>query len=160
MGEAASMRKDIHLIRENDAQVLGLPMYLIIVMIVAVAVIAAVIFMIPQGTGLMNAQVIENAVIAEDPGNAGIYTFSSNYNVEVKVTTNDDKTSPIAGATVTLVGSGDAASATTNSEGIATLSVTPTLNENSNEAFMELTVKAAGYQQYTDQQAVTIYRLQ
>ncbi len=44
------MVKLCHFRRNNEAQVLGLPMYLIIVMIVAVAVIAAVIFMIPQGT--------------------------------------------------------------------------------------------------------------
>ena len=145
--------------KDDQAQVLGLPMYLIIVMIVAVAVIAAVIYMIPQGTAMMNVQVTDNAVIAEAPGNASRFTFSSDYEVTVKVTTRDESTSPIAGATVTLLGSGDAASDTTNANGIATLIVTPTLAENSNEDYMKLKVNAAGYQEYSDEHAVTVYRL-
>lgn len=145
--------------KENDnAQVLGLPMYLIIVMIVAVAVIAAVIFMIPQGTRMMNAQITENAVIAEDPGNASAFTLS-NTDVTIKVTTNDNQADPISAATVTLVGSGAAASATTDADGMATLSVTPSLGENVNEDSIKLTVKAAGYQEYTEEDAVTVYRL-
>ena len=61
------------IIKKQSAQVLGLPMYLIIVMVVAVAVIGAVIFMIPQGKQTLNALVIENGVIAEDPGNASAF---------------------------------------------------------------------------------------
>jgi hypothetical protein len=145
--------------KENDnAQVLGLPMYLIIVMIVAVAVIAAVIFMIPQGTRMMNVQVTENAVIAEDPGNASSFTLSTT-NVTVEVTTNDNQANPISKATVTLVGSGAAASGTTDADGSVTLSVTPSLGENVNEDSIKLTVKAAGYQEYTEEDAVTVYRL-
>ncbi len=145
--------------KDDEAQVLGLPMYLIIIMIVAVAVIAAVIFMIPQGTGLMNVQVIDHAVIAESPGNASAFSFEDDYDVTVKVTTNDNQANPISGATVTLVGSGDADSATTNSDGLATLSVNPSLGENINEASMKLTVRASGYQEFNDDNAVIIYRL-
>ena len=143
----------------QSAQVLGLPMYLIIVMVVAVAVIAAVIFMIPQGTQTMNALVTENAVIAEDPGNASEFTFSQSYDVSIKVTTNDDRADPLQDATVTLIGSGVASTASTNAEGIATLSITPTLAENINEATVKLTVKATGFQDFSDDDAVTIYRL-
>lgn len=152
------MRK-VCILKNNDGQVLGLPMYLIIVMIVAVAVIAAVIFMIPQGTGMITAQITENAVIAESVGNASAFTFNSTYNVKVKVTNRAESASPIAGATVTLLGSGDAASNTTNANGIATLQVTPSLSENCNEDYMQLKVKAAGYQEYSDERAVTVYRL-
>ena len=134
-------------------------MYLIIVMVVAVAVIAAVIFMIPQGTQTMNALVTENAVIAEDPGNASEFTFSQSYDVSIKVTTNDDRADPLQDATVTLIGSGVASTASTNAEGIATLSITPTLAENINEATVKLTVKATGFQDFSDDDAVTIYRL-
>lgn len=144
--------------KNDEAQVLGLPMYLIIVMIVAVAVIAAVIFMIPQGTGMMNVQVTNNAVIAEAPGNASAHTFGQK-TVEVKVTSSNNPANPIAGATVSLVGSGTADSDTTDPNGIATLTVIPSLGENVNEGSMKLTVRASGYQEYTDDRAVTIYRL-
>ncbi len=158
MGECHLLRK-ARLRTNNFAQVLGLPMYLIVVMIVAVAVIAAVIYMIPQGTGMLNAQVTENVVIAESPGNASKFTFSSSYNVTVKVTTHQDSANPVSGATVTLVGSGDVSTDITNGNGIAQLQVTPSLAENCNEDYMKLTVKAAGYQEYHDDYAVTIYRL-
>lgn len=152
------MRK-VAFVHNNNGQVLGLPMYLIIVMIVAVAVIAAVIFMIPQGTGMISAQITKNAVIAESVGNASEYTFSSSYDVVVKVTSQAKTASPIAGATVTLLGSGDAVANTTNDNGLAILNVTPSLAQNCNEDYMKLVVKAAGYQEYSDEQAVTVYRL-
>ena len=146
-------------ISKNDAQVLGLPMYLIIIMIVAVAVIASVLFMIPQGTKTLNAIVTENPVIAEDPGNASAFTFSSAYDITVQVTSNDDRADPISGATVSLVGAGVAGSATTNGDGIASLSITPQLGENINEASVKLIVKAQGHEDFQDLDAITVHRL-
>lgn len=146
--------------REDErGQVLGLPMYLIVVMIVAVAVIAAVIVMIPQGTQTMNALVTDNAVISEDVGDASEFTFSSPYNIVIKVTTNDERADPITDATVTLVGAGVAESDTTDANGEVTISVTPALGANVNEAHMKLTVKAAGFEDFEDDTAVTVYRL-
>ena len=142
----------------TNAQVLGLPMYLVIIMIVAVAVIAAVIFMIPQGSRTMNALVIENSIIAEDPGNASAFTFSQAYNVGIKVTTNNNRADPIAGATVTLVGSGVANSGVTDENGEVSISVTPELGTNINEASIKMIVKASGFEEYTDTSAVTVYR--
>lgn len=145
--------------KQNSAQVLGLPMYLIIVMIVAVAVIAAVLFMIPQGTRTMNAMVVNNNVIAEEAGNAGAYSFSQPYDVTVRVTTNDNRADPISGATVSLIGSGVAVSNATNANGEVTLSVQPTLSENINEAYLRLKVKAAGFEDVEDLESVMIVRL-
>lgn len=145
--------------KNDEADVLGLPMYLIIVMIVAVAVIAAVIFMIPKGTQSMNALVVSGATMGEDPGNADEFTFSTAYNVKIKVTTNDERADPIKSATVTIVGAGVAGSGTTDENGEAIISVTPKLGANINEAHMELTVKAAGFKDFKDNEAVTVMRL-
>ena len=145
--------------KDEEGQVLGLPMYLIVVMIVAVAVIAAVIFMIPHGTQTMNALVTDNAVISENPGNASKFTFNSSYDVMIKVTTNDERADPIADATATLVGAGVAEFGTTNANGEVTISVTPTLGANVNEANIKLMVKAAGFEDFEDDTAVTVYRL-
>ena len=81
----------------NEGDVLGIPMYLIIIMIVAVAVIAAVVVMIPKGTRAMNAQVTTNALLAEDPGTdgGGSFTFWKSYTIWVKVTTSDQRADPI-----------------------------------------------------------------
>ena len=143
----------------NKAQVLGLPMYLIIVMIVAVAVIAAVLFMIPQTNRTMNAIVIDNAVIAEDPGNAGAYTFSNSYDITIQVRSNDNRADPVSGAVVNLIGSGFIGSSTTDNHGIAMVTVTPELEENIHESTVKLIVKANGFEDYQDEDAVMVYRL-
>ncbi len=137
-------------------------MYLIIIMIVAVAVIAAVVMMIPKGTRSINAQVTSNALIAEDPGTdgGGLFTFSKTYTIWVKVTTNDQRAEPISGATVTLTGAGDAGQGKTLDNGTAKISgIKPTLDANVNEAYMTLTVKVAGYDDFVDDTAVTVMRL-
>ena len=153
------MRRKRYFKKNNQAQVLGLPMYLIIVMIVAVAVIAAVIFMIPKGTQTMSALVTSNPVIAEDPGHAGEFTFTGSYDVVIKVTTNDERADPIDGATVTLVGAGVSGSGSTDVNGEVTISLTPKLGANINEAYIKLTVKASGFEDFEDDQAVTVARL-
>jgi hypothetical protein len=148
--------------RNESGDVLGIPMYLIIIMIVAVAVIAAVVFMIPKATRTMNVQVISNALIAESPGSdgGGKFTFSKTYTIWVKVTTNDERADPISEATVTLVGAGDANSGKTLDNGSAKITgIKPILDANINEAYMTLTVKATGFEDYTDTKAVSVIRL-
>ena len=141
----------------HSAQVLGLPMYLIIVMVVAVSIIAAVVAMIPHGTQTLNAMVIQNPVIGENPGNSSAFTFSKPYDITIKVTTNENRA--VSGATVILIGSGIAESGITNANGEATITITPSLGENINEDHIKMTVKATGFQDYTDEKAITVYRL-
>jgi hypothetical protein len=149
--------------KENrDGDVLGIPMYLIIIMIIAVAVIAAVVVMIPKGTRTMSAQVTSNALLAENPGNdgGGSFTFSKSYTIWVKVTTNDQRADPISAATVTLVGAGVAGQGKTLDNGSAKItSIKPILDANVNEAYMTLTVKAAGYDDFVDDTAIAVIRL-
>jgi hypothetical protein len=149
--------------RKNESgDVLGIPMYLIIIMIVAVAVIAAVVFMIPKATRTMNAQVTANALIAENPGTkgAGLFTFSKTYTIWVKVTTSDQRADPIADATVTLVGAGVAGRGKTLTNGSAKITgIKPILDANINEANMIMTVKATGFEDFIDTKAVTVVRL-
>ena len=157
-----------YFLKNREADVLGLPMYLIIIMIVAVAVIAAVIYMIPKGTRTMNAQVTSNALIAETPTTQGAGQFtldgqgtaSSGYSIWVNVTTNNERRDPIQGATVTLVGSGVASQATTLVNGsVQFTAIKPVLDANINEAHIKITIKAAGFDDFTDEDAITVMRL-
>ena len=148
--------------KSESGDVLGIPMYLIIIMIVAVAVIAAVVFMIPKTTRAMNAQVTGNALIAESPGSkgGGLFTFSKTYTIWVKVTTKDQRADPIADATVMLVGAGVAGQGKTLTNGSAKITgIKPILDANINEAYLQLTVKATGFDDYVDARAVTVVRL-
>lgn len=154
--------KQQNLWKNEKGQVLGIPMYLIILMIVAVAVIAAVIFMIPKGSQTMNTQITANSLIAESPGSAGggLFTFSKTYTIWVKVTTNNERADPIEGATVTLVGSGTSGQGKTLTNGSAKITgIKPILDANVNEAYLKLTVKATGYTDFIDDKAITVVRL-
>ena len=143
--------------QNNDAQVLGLPMYLIIIMIIAVAIIAAVLMMLPQGTKMMIGQVQSGSVFKGngDPGDLTV----SDVVVTVEVKTNDDRRDPIEGALVRLSGAHGIGEAKTNSLGIATINVGDCmLDQGINEAYMKMTVKSDGYEDFEDQDAVIIYR--
>ncbi len=141
----------------TDAQVLGLPMYLIIIMIIAVAIIAAVLMMLPQSTKMMIGQVQSGGVFKGD-GSPGEITVSD-VQVTVEVKTNDERRDPIGGALVRLSGAHGIGEATTNSQGIATVNVGECiLDPGMNEAYMKMTIKADGYEDFEDQNAVLIYR--
>ena len=144
--------------RNENGQVLGLPMYLIVIMIVAVAIIAAVIFMIPKGSQTMIAQVSTGSVQSAS-GAVGEYTFAD-FDVTVEIMTNDDRQDPIEGAIVRLSGGhGIGESSPTGSDGIATITVSGAqLDANINEAYMKMTVKASGYEDFEDTEAVLLYR--
>jgi len=148
------------LLRNEKGQVLGLPMYLIVIMIVAVAIIAAVIFMIPRGSQTMNASVTANFLISTpvDSG-SGEYIFAAATDVTIAVITNDENADPISGATIILTGAGVSASATTDPDGTITVSVTPTIPENIDDIYIKMTVKATGYEDFEDDQAITVHRL-
>jgi hypothetical protein len=145
------------LIRNEKGQVLGLPMYLIVIMIVAVAVIAAVIFMIPKGSQTMVAQVNSGSV-QSGTGDPGDYTFGD-FTVTVTIMTNDDRQDPIQGAVIRLSGGHTVAEATTGADGVASITVSGAeLDANINEAYMKMTVKASGYEDFEDADAVLLYR--
>lgn len=150
----------IRRMKGNDkGQVLGLPMYLIIIMIVAVAVIAAVIFMLPQGTKTMKAEVTDNSVFSAGSATGdGTYEFDG-FTVTVSVATADERGDPIVGATVRLSGGGVVGQGTTLADGTATIDVTGAkLDPNINEANMKMTIKSSGFEDYTDDSAVLLYR--
>lgn len=145
--------------RNNKAQVLGLPMYLIIIMIVAVAVIAAVLFMIPQGNKMMKYEIDENSVVAGNPPGAdGICNFDP-FTVKVYVYSADERGDPIYGAKVRLSGGGVVGEDTTDATGLAEIDIDGAkLDPNINEGNLKLTIKASGYEDFTDDSAVLLYR--
>ena len=158
--EVLKMRKKIF-VKNEEGDVLGLPMYLIIVMIVAVAVIAAVIFMIPKGTQTMNAQVTDGSAQTGDGSSGEIdIPTAGTFTVKVLVTTNDDRRDPIQGAVVRLVGGHTIAESNpTGTDGIATLTVNGAkLDANIIETNMKMTVKASGFKDFEDDEAVILYR--
>jgi hypothetical protein len=145
--------------KNNKAQVLGLPMYLIIIMIVAIAVIAAVIFMMPKGNQMMDAHVIAGQVQGgPSVGDDQVATFSG-ISVTVKVSTKGDYDDPIIGASVRIGGCKAFGEGVTDNNGEATISVSDAeLPAGVNKGYLEMTVKASGYEDVVDDQAVLLVR--
>jgi hypothetical protein len=80
--------------------------------------------------------------------------------VWVNVITSDERADPISGATVTLVGAGVASQGKTLNNGSAKITgIKPVLDANVNEAYLKLTVKATGFEDFTDMKAVSVIRL-
>jgi hypothetical protein len=148
-------------IKNQEADVLGLPMYLIIVMIIAVAVIAAVIYMIPTGTKTMTAQISPGVIAATTI--AGGTAHNDTAKIWVNVSTMDAQRNPISGATVTLTGLGTVINF--DEKGVGSyLGVAPTnqnitLPNNVNEGYLRLIIRApGGFENYEDSQAIFVVR--
>lgn len=143
--------------RKNDkAQVLGLPMYLIIIMIVAIAVIAAVIFMMPKGTQKIKAEVTTGFLISSAPGTGGDEITISGSGT---ITVTDMDGNPISSARVTLTEAGVSWSGTTGSDGTVSFSISPTLPENIDRLYVTMRVKADGYDDFEDLNAIEVTRI-
>jgi len=150
------MRK-ISFRKNNEAQVLGLPMYLIIIMIIAIAVIAAVIFMMPKGTQKLKGEVTDGFMISSPTGSGGAEVTMAGSTGTIKVTDMDGN--PISGARVTLTGAGVAWSDFTESDGTKSFTIDPVLPENVDELYVTMRVKADGYDDFEDKNAIQIVRV-
>jgi len=145
--------------KNNKAQVLGLPMYLIIIMIVAVAVIAAVLFMLPQGNKTLKYTIEEYSVVAGNPPNQDGECEFDDFTVKLYVYSADQRGDPVFGAKVRLSGGGVVGEDTTDSDGLAEIPILDAkLNPGINYADMQLTIKAPGFEDFTDDSAVYLYR--
>ncbi|RLF64388.1 MAG: carboxypeptidase regulatory-like domain-containing protein [Thermoplasmata archaeon] len=140
----------------------GLPMRLIIIVVIAGAVLAAMITMIPHTKGNLQVECIS---VDGNDGNLKTITSSGegevsagDFNVVVKVT--DDKGKAVSGASVVLTGSNGAGSGKTGSDGTATITVTGVkLNENEDTDYMKITVTASGYHKYEEANFIVISRI-
>ena len=155
--------------RNDEAQVLGLPMYLIIIMIIAVVVIAAVIFMMPAGNKMINVQVMQGAIASVGTTDSGGNHTISAFDAQIKVVSADDRADAIAGATVTIKGGGIAVVGITDSNGMVyfdgatgnghypkiTGGVIPA---NKHESSVEVKVSASGFEDYSKENAIELYR--
>ena len=149
----------IRRMRGNEkGQVLGLPMYLIIIMIVAVAVIAAVIFMLPQGSKMIDVEIDGSMIPVKGNGRLVNETTEA---ITFTVRTKDDTANPISNAKVILTGAGVAWEDKTDANGKCTCSIgdiTTILEENKDSDTITLTIKASGFDDYVNTEALTVVR--
>jgi len=149
-------------LKENkQAQVLGLPMYLIIVMIIAVVVIAAVILMMPSGTKQLNAYAKDGFVIQVNTtsGNMAEISLTGANKSSVTIRVEDKKDgNGVNGAKVILTGNGYTGSGTTSGSGEVQIDLNVVLGDNDMEDYIKLEVTASGYEKFTDNEAIKVVR--
>jgi len=147
----------------------GLPMRLIIIVVVAAAVIAAILAMIgmvnPKDSFQIEYAGTHGITNCED-GDGNLVKVTATGSEEVKditfeatIKVYDSKGNPVKGATVVLAGAQSAGSGTTDANGVATVKVEgAVLRANDPQAYMSLTVKASGFHDYKDEEAILLQR--
>lgn len=138
----------------------GLPMKLIIIVVIAGAVLAALITMIPDGPGTLNAECVSvdgnDGSLKAVSGSSGEISISD-FTVTVKVT--DGEGDPVADADVTLMGANGAGGDKTGPDGTVTITVTGAkLQANEDKDYLSVEVSASDHKDYKDEEFVTIAR--
>ena len=145
----------------------GLPMRLIIIVVVAAVVLAAILAMMPKTTP--GSLKVSFGKIKEGGStyHGGVVLVKANgeekideitFTAYVNVTDSNGK--PISGATVIISGGGAAGVGTTQPNGTATVTVKGAkLEENQDEAYLKVTVKASGYPDYVDNHGLLLQRV-
>lgn len=147
----------------------GLPMHLIIIVVIAGVVIAAILAMMGMINPKDSFQVEYAGTIGRhncDDGSGNLVKVTAagaeevtdiDFTATIKVF--DSKGNPVQGATVVLAGAQSAGSGTTNENGEATVQVDDAvLRANQQQAYMSLTVKASGFHDYKDEEAILLQR--
>ncbi|MFW5898649.1 MAG: hypothetical protein ACOCT7_02200 [Candidatus Saliniplasma sp.] len=129
------MKRKVRLRRDEGGALEGLPLYLILLVVIA-GVSTAIVF-----GWMQSAESTELDHIKVDVSDGYVTSGSSN-NVEITVyDRNDDE---LSGATVTLQGCGVKEIGETDSDGKAEFSVSPSLPENEDFGEITVTVKYTG----------------
>ncbi|MBC7081233.1 MAG: Ig-like domain-containing protein [Thermoplasmatales archaeon] len=164
------MRKGRNLFRDKRG-IEGLPMYLIIIVVIAVAVLAAVLAMMKyitfdkpieatctKITGSGNV-ISGEGYLVRVKAKGMERVLNIDFTAEIKVyEKNTNK--PISGATVTISGAGTAGSNKTDATGVAKINIKGAkLEENQEEIYMRIEVKASGYQSFVDDEGILILRV-
>lgn len=132
------MRRKVRLRYDREGALEGLPLYLILLVVIA-GVSTAIVF-----GWMQSAQSTELDRIEVDAGSDGLVTTKSNSNDGITVKAYDQKNNPLSGATVTLEGCGVNEIGETGSDGAVEFTVDPSLPENEDFGEITVTVKYSG----------------
>lgn len=139
----------------NDERGLELPINIVVMLVVGMVALAALIAIIPTPTKTMSVSVDPSMIAAT----------SSDFTSDVEgvvVTVTDPDGNPVQGATCILRGAGGVASATSGNDGACNLKKigdgTFNLPSNQNELNLKLTVKADGFYDYENENAVLVVK--
>ena len=132
------MCRKVRLRRDEEGALEGLPLYLIILVVIA-GVSTAIVF-----GWMQSAESTELDNISIDAGSDGLVTTASGSNDEIVVEAYDQNNDPLSGATVTLEGCSVNKIGETGDDGTVEFTVEPSLPENEDFGEITVTVKYTG----------------
>ncbi len=150
---------------QNDSAI-ELPINIVVMLVVGMVALAALIAIIPPPTKNMSVNIDESGINGSTLKSGNTIIVSANVaknplTLEVKITASDPDGNPVRNANVVLRGLGGVATATTDSDGTATLITDDAkvkLGANQNEGTMDLKITANGFYDYDKMDAVMIVK--
>ncbi len=157
---------------EDRRGIEGLPMRLIIIVVIAVIIIAALVTMMkyvtvdkPMTASCVEIQQNGDTRVEAGEGFVAKVDYSgmdaiSNIKFKAKIVVKDNDGKPVSGADVIIDGAHAVGSGKTDGNGNVTISIeNAKLEENQEDAYMKIIVKAKGYRDFGDDQGLLIKRI-
>ena len=151
---------------KKDERAIELPINIVVMLVVGMVALAALLSIIPKSKEYLTVDVIDikinNGTVQE--GSIATVGGEGDYKVKVNLKVYDKNNNPVDKASVTLSGGGGFGVDQTNSYGAAiitlgdTKSTNVTFRPNQKSIELKLAVKANGFYDYEDGNAIQIYQ--
>ncbi len=149
----------------KDEQAIELPINIVVMLVVGMVALAALLSIIPKSKEYLTVDVIDIKINdgAVQEGSIATVGGEGDYKVKVNLKIYDKNNNPVDKASVTLSGGGGFGADQTNSNGEAvvtlgeTKSTNVTFRPNQDSIDLKIAVKANGFYDYEDGNAIQIY---
>ncbi len=164
-----SLRKGGYMKLKNlnkDEGAIELPINIVVMLVVGMVALAALLSIIPKSKDYLTVDIINVKIDdgAVQEGNIATLRGDGQYKVKVNLKVYDKNNDPVEKASVSLSGGGGFGMDQTNSLGEAivtmgdTQSTNVTLRQNQKSVALKLVVKANGFFDYEDENAIQLFR--
>jgi hypothetical protein len=151
---------------KKDERAIELPINIVVMLVVGMVALAALLSIIPKSKEYLTVDVIDIKINdgAVQEGSIATVGKEGDYRVKVNLKVYDKNNNPVEKASVTLSGGGGFGTDQTNSYGEAivtlgdTKSTNVTFRPNQKSIDLKLAVKANGFYDYEDGNAIQIYQ--
>ncbi|HWQ95931.1 MAG TPA: carboxypeptidase regulatory-like domain-containing protein [Candidatus Methylomirabilis sp.] len=151
---------------KKDEHAIELPINIVVMLVVGMVSLAALISIIPKPKEYLTVDIIDIKIDdgTAHEGNIATVSGSGDYKVKVNVKVYDKNNNPVEKASVSLSGGGGFGADQTSRKGEASLtlgssqSTRVVFRPNQKSVELKLEVKANGFYDYEDENAIQIYR--
>jgi len=148
----------------KDERAIELPINIVVMLVVGMVALAALLSIIPKSKENMSVDIIDVKVSDDNPykGSSAKVVGAKDHTVTVNIKVYDKNNNPVEKASATLSGGGGFGTDQTNKSGLAkiylggTSGSMVTIRPNQQTVELKIVVKANGFYDYQDEQAVLL----